>query len=126
MSMEDTIVVDNELKKLIEKGVIRECQDSEVLFLSNIFLRPKRNGQFRIILNLKELNKGIEYKKLKMETLESIIRLIRPNNYMASLDLSGAYCSVPIAEEHQGYLCFPWVNNNCVKKTSSYTCLENG
>ena len=82
MSMEDTIVVDNELEKLIDKGVIRECEDSEVLFLSYIFLRPKKNGKFRIILNLKEVNQGIEYKKFKTETLESIIRLIRPNKLL--------------------------------------------
>ena len=90
-----------------------ECEDSEVLFLSNISLRPKKNGKFRIVLHLRELNQGVEYKMFNTETLESLIRVIRPNCYIASLDLADAYYSVPITEEHQGYLCFPWINNNC-------------
>ena len=55
------MVVDMELEKLIEKGVIRECEDSEVLFLSHIFLRPKKNGKFRIISQMLT----VQYRSLK-------------------------------------------------------------
>ena len=103
-----------------------EYDKIRVKHLSNVFLRPKKNGSYRLILNLKGLNGGIEYKKFKMEMLESIVKLIRPNCYMSSLDLSDAYYSVPIAKEHQAYLCFPWVDLEGVRKIYTYTCLPNG
>lgn len=34
---------------------------------SLIFVRPKKEGSYRIILNLKALNKHVEYRKYKME-----------------------------------------------------------
>lgn len=126
MKTEELIVVDDELDKLIEKGVIEEVSQSAVKYMSNIFLRPKKNGTYRLILNLKGLNEGIAYNKFKMETLDSIIKLMQQGCYMASLDLSDAYYTVPIDEEYRGYLCFPWVNQKGDKRIFAYKCLANG
>ena len=46
-----------EIEKLLNKQVIREVTHIPGEFVSNIFLREKRDGGFRIILNLKPLNK---------------------------------------------------------------------
>ena len=51
-----------------------------------------------MILNLKGLNRHIEYHHFKMDTLWSAVRLMTPQCYMASLDLKDAYYSVPIAD----------------------------
>ena len=40
-------------------------------FLSHVFLRPKKDGSFKMILNLKNLKSHVEYNKLKMDTLQS-------------------------------------------------------
>ena len=125
MSQTERSVVDGELAKLIQKGVIQEWNETSDQYLSNVFLRPKKDGSYRLILNLKELNQQIEYKKFKMETLDSIIKLMRPGCFMCSLDLSDAYYSVPVAPEHQKFLCFPWVNQG-VRKIYAYTCFPNG
>jgi hypothetical protein len=126
MSQSERLVVDKEIEKLVDKGVLRQVKPDECMFMSNVFLRPKKNGTYRLILNLKELNEDIEYSKFKMETLHSIVKLMRPNCFMASLDLSDAYYSVPVAPEHQLYLCFPWVNQAGVRSIYAYTCLPNG
>ena len=60
-----------------------------------------------------------------METLESIVKLVRPNCFMASLDLSDANYTVPVAPDHQKFLCFPWVNQQGVRSIYAYTCLPN-
>ncbi|CAG2195281.1 unnamed protein product [Mytilus edulis] len=90
-------------------------------FLSPIFLRPKKNGEYRMILNLKKLNEYIEYHHFKMDTFESAIKLVTSKSFMASIDLRHAYYSVPIAEEHQKFLRFYWNG-----KLFQYTCLPNG
>lgn len=41
-----------------------------------------------------------------MDKLESAITIIKPDCYMASIDLEDASYSVAIAEEHQNYLKF--------------------
>ena len=42
-------------------------------FLSSIFTQEKRYGSYRMILNLKQFNKHIEYEHFKMESLQSVI-----------------------------------------------------
>ena len=49
--------LDGELAKLWQKGVIEPGLPSDDQFISNVFLRPKRNGEYRVILDLSVLNK---------------------------------------------------------------------
>ena len=114
-------VIDEEIATLLDKGVIVECSDTEGQFVSNIFTREKKNGSVRVILNLSKLNLSVEYHKFKMETLNSIIKLMRLGCYMASLDLKDAYYSVPIAEEQRKFLRFRWGD-----KLFQFTCFPNG
>ena len=83
-----------EIEKLISKNVITEVAHETGEFVSNIFLREKKDGGFRMILNLKPLNKLVEYHKFKMETLKAVINLVTPNCYMASIDFKDAYYNI--------------------------------
>ena len=114
-------IVYEEVNKLLNKGVIQESFNERNEFISPIFLRPKPDGSYRTILNLKTFNEFVEYHHFKMDTLESAIRLVKPNCYMASIDLKDAYYTVAIAEEHQKYLKFLFDG-----KLYKYTCLPNG
>ena len=67
---------------------------------------PKKDGSKWMILNLKRLNKFVEYKHFKMESLQNVLELIRPGFYMASIDLKDAFYSVPVYKNHQTYLTF--------------------
>ena len=114
-------ITDDEIKTLLNKGVIEEAQPSQHQVISSIFLRKKKNGSYRMILNLKGLNEFIEYKHFKMESLAFAVQLMRKNCYMASIDLTDAYYTVPVAPEHRKYLRFMWGG-----KLFQYTCLPNG
>ena len=50
-----------EIKNFLPKGVIEECQHEEDKYISPIFLTPKSDGSFRMILNLKKLNDQMPY-----------------------------------------------------------------
>ena len=56
-----------------------------------------------------------------MDTLETAIKMMRTNCFMASVDLKDAYFSVPISKEHRKYLCFIWKN-----KLFEFTCYPQG
>ena len=52
----EEIVMSREIDKLLSAHVIRPITRDEVKYVSSIFLRPKRDGSYRLILNLKNLN----------------------------------------------------------------------
>lgn len=114
-------IISTEIQKLLDMKVIKEVQHHPEEFLSPIFLRPKKNGEYRMILNLKKLNESIQFYHFKMDTFESAIKLIKPDCYMASIDARHAYYMVPIAEAQQIKLRFVFQN-----KIYQYVCLPNG
>ncbi|PFX19912.1 Pro-Pol polyprotein [Stylophora pistillata] len=104
------------------RGVFVESPHSQGEIVSSIFLRLKKNGvDYRMILNLKELNQFIVYWHFKMDSLKTVTELMTQGCFMASVDIRDPYYTVPIAIEHQKYLKFMWRD-----KLYQHTCLPNG
>ena len=120
-SMLEQHIVSMEIAKLLHLKVIKLTQREENQIVSPIFLRQKKNGEARVVLNLSELNNYIPYRHFKMENFEQAISLVNEGDFMASVDLRHAYYSVRIAEEQQKYFCFKWKG-----KFYQFTCLPNG
>ena len=97
-------------KKLLKKSVIVYSTPDEGEFISGIFTRDKKDGNTRMILNFKKFNKFVSYKHFKMESINNVINLIKPNVYMASIDLKDAFFLVPIHDGYQKYLKFIFGN----------------
>ena len=113
--------VDIEIESLLKKGVVVESYHEPGEYISLIFVTEKSDGGYRLILNLKKLNKLAEYKKFKMETISIMLCLIRPNCFMTKVDIKDAYYSIPVLEEHQKLLKF--LHKNVLYKI---TALPNG
>ena len=109
-----------EIGKLLIKGVISETTHCRGAYVSTIFVRPKKDGGHRLILNLKSLNGHVKYHHFKMDTVQSAIRLMTPNCYMASVDLRDAYYSVPIHIDDKKYRRFYWKG-----RLFQFTCSPN-
>lgn len=114
-------IIENAIQELLQKGVIVESPAESGQFISTIFTRPKKNGKVRVILNLKSLNEFVAYHHFKMDTLQSCINMMKPDSYMASIDLRDAYYTVPIAPQYTKFLKFVWN-----QKLYAFTCLPNG
>ena len=95
-----------EIKRLLEKIVLNPVKEAEKGYASSIFLREKKNNQHRLTLNLKNFSKHLTHKHFKMDTLNTALGMMRKNCYMASIDLTDAYYSVPVATVDQKYLMF--------------------
>ena len=120
-SLSDKEVIDGEISKLLLKGVIeRKCRTGNGI-VSNVFVRPKKDGTYRMILNLRSLNEFVNYQHFKTDNILSALKLMRPKCFMTSVDLKDAYYSVPIASEDRTFLKFEWEGNYY-----QYTCLPNG
>ena len=118
---EKRLKIDAEIFSMLRRGIIEKTNHSPGEYISNIFTRDKKDGSIRIILDLTELNKHIKYRHFKMDTLQSVLDLVYPNCYMASIDWKDAYYSVPIRDVDRKFLRFQWGN-----QLFQYTCLPNG
>ena len=90
------------------KKVIVSTSVEQKDYFSSIFTREKDYGTFRMIINLKNLNKDIDTNHFKMESIKNVLSMITENAYMASVDLKDAFFSVPVTFSHQKYLKFVW------------------
>ena len=88
---------------------------------SNIFVRPKKSGKFRTILNLKKLNTFCDKIHFKMESIRSVTNMVKKGVYMASVDLQDAFYSVPVHPDSKKYLKFVWKSTTYV-----FNCMPNG
>lgn len=120
-SLRECLAIKIELQRLLDKGIIIPSEHETCEFISTIFVRPRADGSFRLILNLTRLNEHIVYHHFKMESLKSVIQLMEKDCFMASVDLREAYYSIPMSVHAQKYLKFTWGG-----KLYQFTCLPNG
>ena len=86
-----------------EKGVVVPQEYENDIFISNIFLRPKPNGKFRMILDLSLLNEDVHKRHFKMQHLDVAIDMLQRGDFLASIDLKDVYYTIPVHPEHQKF-----------------------
>lgn len=116
-------VLSDEVASLLLKGAIRPVppHDQKRGYYSTYFLVPKKDGGYRPILNLRWLNLSVRYRRFRMETLRTIIAVVRPGMWMASIDLKDAYFHIPIHSAHHRFLRFKFAG-----VVYEYRCLPFG
>ena len=105
----EKIIIDQEVKKSLDKTVIYECDRVEGDFISPVFTGPKKDGTLRMIPNLKQFNSFVTYKHFKMESLNDVLSIVKSNVLMASVDLKDAFYTIAVHIEYQKYFKFRWV-----------------
>ena len=88
---------------LLEKDVIEVVPAGALSFFNVVFLRPKPNGKWRLILDVSRLNKFLVVQSFSMDTVHVIRNAIEADTWATSIDLSDAYHHVPV---HENYRCF--------------------
>ena len=83
-----TKAIDSEVTGFLKKGVIRKITHSKKVntYLQSLLDRKKDN-KWSMILNLKRLNKNVQYHHFKMETIKYALALVIPNILFAHLIL---------------------------------------
>ena len=107
MSQSSSPFLREEIENLLNKRAVERVQNPETPgFYSRIFLVPKKNGKFHLILDLSLLNRYIEKQAFKMETVKSVRQAMRLDDWAVSIDLTDAYLHVPIHRKSRKYLRF--------------------
>ena len=75
-------------------------------YYSRLFVTPKVTGGWRPVINLSRFNRSVRVSHFHMETQQSVLQSFRPGDWLASLDLKGAYLQVPVHPESCCFLRF--------------------
>ena len=94
------------IQELLVKKCITPMAPEERGHFSRVFLVPKSNGGYRLVIDLSELNKLLVEVTFQMDTLKRIKNVLQPGMWATSIDLSDAYHHIPIHTASQKYLCF--------------------
>ena len=74
-----------EIRELLDKGVIVESSYKKGEYISPIFLRSKPDGSHRFILNLKCLNQHVVYRHFNMDSIWTATRLMKLSKLLYGL-----------------------------------------
>ena len=96
-SVEESTNLTQEVGKMLTKQAIEECSPLTDQFVGHLFMRPKKNGTFRPVFNLKPLNTFVVYQHFRIEGVQMLTSMIQAHDWMMSIDLKDAYFCVPIA-----------------------------
>ena len=108
LSEKEADFVSKEVEIMFEKQIIEVVQPIRGEVVSNIFLRHKKDGSYRMIMDLTWLNEHVEYEHFKMTSLQTALNMMRADCWMGSIDLKDTYYSVLIAEKDRKFLRFRW------------------
>jgi len=88
--------------RLLSVGAIEPAVCSD--FVSKSRLVPKRDGGFRLVVDLRHVNSHFPVASCKFETLGSLEHLVHPNDWFFSLDLKDGYYHLAVHPSHRKFL----------------------
>ena len=109
LARDQTQAMEAEIESLLEKqAIVRLTPPLSPGFYSSVFVVPKKDGGWRPIINLKELNRYVISPHFKMENISNLKDVILPRDWMCKIDLKDAYLSVPMHRSNWKFLRFSW------------------
>ncbi len=103
-------VVDEQIDDMLQQGVI---QPSKSPWNSPLFLFPKKDGQFRPVIDFRKVNEVTEDDRFPLPVLSDLLMSLgHGNKFFSSLDLLSGYWQVPLAPESREITAFSTPNGH--------------
>lgn len=99
----------SELQRLLNIGALEPATCTR--YVTKAFLTPKPTlpgepRKWRLIFDLRELNKCLRAKSCRYETLKTLRDLMEPNDWCVSIDVQDGFYAVPVHSDDRKYLTF--------------------
>ncbi len=92
LSRDQAVFLQKEIERLTLSRVLRHVEYSR--WVSRAFLVKKPAGSgWRLIVDLREINKACQTRKMKMETLRSLWLITKPGDHWVSFDVKDGFYS---------------------------------
>ena len=116
----EVIFVRSEIERLVSAGFLTKCP-AKPKFISPLGCVPKKDNKLRLITDFRELNNYCARAGYKQEDIRNVAEIIRPNDYMTTIDLKDGFYHIPVHRDFQEYLSIIFEGNYY-----SYTVLSFG
>lgn len=103
MSIKEKEQLSEIIGELLENGIIRESSSS---YASPVILVNKKNGQKRLCIDYRALNRKTLKDKYPLPRIEDRLDSLGGNKFFTSLDLASGYYQVPVEEESKHLTAF--------------------
>ena len=97
--------VEKELKRLEELDIIEKV-DGPTPWISPIVVVPKKSGEVRICIDMREANKAVKREKHLMPTIDDLVADLNGSTVFTTLDVSSGYHQLELAEESRHITTF--------------------
>ena len=95
------------LYQLVNKNAVEPVANQNSLgFYNRLFLVPKPNNRWRLVLDLSTLNTFVNTESFKMETPETIRTSLQSGEWVTSIHFKDAYFHIPIHSQSRKYMRF--------------------
>jgi len=98
------MLITQKVEELKLKGTIKMAHHTPGTFVSQIFIVPKKDGVYCLVVNLRVLNRFIQEDYFKMDNFHMARKLVSPQDWLVKVDLKDVYLLVPIHPDHHKYL----------------------
>ena len=95
-------------KRCLQRTLLQMLLMKHLNLFLQFFVCKKQDNNVRLIVILRNLNSFVVYHHFKMETIQSVLKMITPNCWRASIDHKDACYSVNIHPAYQTYLKFTY------------------
>lgn len=95
---------DEEVKKLLDAGFIRECQYPE--WVANVVLVPKPNGTWRMCVDYTDLNKACPKDPFPLPKIDNLVDVTAGHQLMSFVDAFSGFHQIPMKPEDQDKTAF--------------------
>ncbi len=99
--------ISGEVEKLLASNSIEFCHTPPKC-VSPISCVPKKTGSYRLITDLRNVNKYCHPPAFKYEDITTVIQTVKSNDYLVKIDLKDGFHHVPVKYEYQSCLGFRW------------------
>ena len=97
--------LESEIRAFLQKGAV-ELVSPTPGYYNRMFVVTKASGGWRPIIDLSILNNFVVKTPFRMETTQSVLRSVRRNNWMVTVDLKDAYLQVPVHPASRKFFAF--------------------
>ena len=89
-----------QIQKCLRRGVLEECEESELTAMSPLFLQEKSGGRgYRMLCNLEGPNSFAQGKSFRMESTHHAMRMMKKGVFMFCVDIADAFFTIRLHVE---------------------------
>ena len=104
--------LDKEISDLCRQKCIVKCQDRPFI-VSPISTVPKKDGSYRLVTDLRLLNKLCTPTKFLYENINNVVNIVQPKDKLVTLEIKkNGFFHIPVKEEHRQFLGFEYNPSN--------------